>query len=75
MKARLPESLLGRGTNEQPLHRTSEASVTGNHLKPAGLVCLMGGTLEVCALFASTTVKSLIGVIHAGWNAARIPDK
>ena len=48
MKARLPESLLGRGKNEHPLHRTSEASASGNHLEPAGLERLMRATLDVC---------------------------
>ena len=57
MKARLPESLLGRGTNAHPVHRTSEASVSGNHLEPAGLECPMRATLDVCVLFASTTAK------------------
>jgi len=55
MKARLPESLLGRGTNEQPLHRTSAASATGNRLKPAGLEFLMRATLDVFVFFASKT--------------------
>jgi hypothetical protein len=57
MKARFPESLLKRGKNEHPLHRTSEASATGNHLKPAGPECLMRATLDVCVFFASTTAK------------------
>ncbi len=56
MKARLPESLLGRGTSEHPLHRTSEASVTGNHLKLAGPEYLMHATLDVCVSFASKTL-------------------
>ena len=33
MKARLPESLVGRGKSEHPLQRTSEASATGNPIK------------------------------------------
>ena len=57
MKARLPESLLGRGKNEHPLHRTSEASVSGNNLEPAGLERLMRATLDVCVLFASTIAR------------------
>ena len=70
MKARLPESLLGRGTNEQPLHKTSEASASDNHLEPAGPVYLMGGTLEICGLFASTTAKKL-GAANPLASAAR----
>jgi len=57
MKARLPESLLGRGTNAHPVHRTSEASAIANHLKPAGLECPMRAMLDLCVLFASTIAK------------------
>jgi hypothetical protein len=59
--------LLKRGTNEQPLHSTREASATGNHLKPASPECLMRETLDVCTFFASMTGKKQ-------WPA-RIPNK
>jgi len=62
MKARFPESLLKRGNTEHPLHRTREASATGNHLKPAGPECLMRTTLDVCVFFASTIAKK-----HGRW--------
>src|SRR5450755_1382942 len=35
MKARLPESLLGRGTSEHPPQSMSEASATGSPMKTA----------------------------------------
>ena len=65
MKARLPESLLGRGKNEHPLHRTSEASASGNHLEPTGPDRFMRATLDVCAFFASTTAKKH-GLVRRG---------
>jgi hypothetical protein len=37
---------------------TSDASATGNHLKPARPEVLIRATLDVCVLFASTTAKS-----------------
>jgi len=58
MKARLPDSTsLKGGKIEHPLHRTSEASTIGNHLKPPRPHCFMRATLDVCALFASAIAK------------------
>jgi hypothetical protein len=58
MKARLPVSFLLKGGKiEHPLHRTSEASTIGNHLKPMRPDCFMRATLDVCALFASAIAK------------------
>ena len=58
MKARLPDrTLLKGGKIEHPLHRTSEASTIGNHLKPMRPHCFMRATLDVCALFASAIAK------------------
>src|SRR5260370_36261835 len=58
MKARLPgRFLLKAGKIEHPLHRTSEASTIGNHLKLMRPHCFMRATLDVCALFASAIAR------------------
>src|SRR6266853_4830889 len=58
MKARLPgRFLLKGGKIEHPLHRTSEASTIGNHLKLMRPHCFMRATLDVCALFASAIAR------------------
>src|SRR6266446_4736422 len=69
MKARLPGrfSLKG-GKIEHPLHRTSEASTIGNHLKPMRPRCFMRATLDVCALFASAIARK--HAPGAGWTVA-----
>src|SRR5260370_40062415 len=59
MKARLPgRFLLKGGKIEHPLHRTSEASTIGNHLKLVRPHCFMRATLDVCALFASAIARN-----------------
>jgi hypothetical protein len=78
MKARLPESLLGRGKNAHPLHRNSDASASGNHFKPERPECLMRETLDVCVLFASTIAKTMVGgraVAAYGRCRALIPNQ
>jgi hypothetical protein len=60
------------GKIEHPLHRTSEASTIGNHLKPMRPHCFMRARLDVCALFASAIAKK-----HApgpGWASLRAPE-
>src|SRR6266403_4658756 len=69
MKARLPgRFLLKGGKIEHPLHRTSEASTIGNHLKPMRPHCFMRATLDVCALFATAIARK--HAPGAGWTVA-----
>ena len=69
MKARLPESLAGRGKSEHPLQRTSEASATGSPMKTTRPEHFMRATLEGCVFFASTIAKKAC-LAFAGWGAA-----
>ena len=57
MKARLPDSLLGRGRNEQPLPSMSEASAAGSQMKATLHEHCMCATLEVCVPFASAIAQ------------------
>jgi hypothetical protein len=71
MKARLPESLLGRGKNEHPLQSMSEVSATGNQMKttrPEHFMRNAGGVRVFCK---HDRQKSVPGVRRVGRRSIR----